>query len=88
MKAWLLPAFTGVESMTLSDHPDPVAGPGQVVLQVQFAALNPADAYLAAGQYPAKPTFPHILGRDAVGAVGQDVDAVASADLLFHELLR
>jgi NADPH:quinone reductase len=36
---------------------------------VQFAALNPADAYLAASQYPAKPALPHILGRDGVGTV-------------------
>ena len=31
--------------------------------------LNPADRYLALNQYPAKPTFPHILGRDGVGTV-------------------
>ena len=31
--------------------------------------LNPADAYLAENQYPAKPRLPHILGRDGVGTV-------------------
>src|SRR6185437_331346 len=30
---------------------------------------NPADRYLAEGQYPAKPPFPHILGRDAIGTI-------------------
>src|SRR4051812_43468285 len=69
MKAWLLPAYTGIQSMTLSDFPDPSPAPGQMILNVQFAALNPADAYLAISQYPAKPTFPHILGRDGVGTV-------------------
>ena len=38
--------------------------------------MNPADAYLAQGQYPAKPPLPHILGRDGMGeivALGEDV---------------
>ena len=48
------------------------------MLRVEYAALNPADRYLAHGEYPAKPAYPHILGRDAVGtvvSVGQGVDA-------------
>jgi NADPH2:quinone reductase len=69
MKAWLLPAFSGVASLQAAEVPDPVPGPGQILLHVHYAALNPADAYLALGQYPAKPTFPHILGRDGVGKV-------------------
>ena len=36
---------------------------------MKYAALNPADRYLAEGQYPARPAFPHILGRDGVGEV-------------------
>jgi NADPH2:quinone reductase len=79
MKAWLLPAFTGVEAMQLREAGNPVAGPGEVVIQLQFAALNPADRYLALGQYPAKPALPHILGRDGVGkvtAVGAGVTGV------------
>ena len=38
-------------------------------MDVRFAALNPADRYLAEGQYPAKPALPHVLGRDGVGTV-------------------
>jgi NADPH:quinone reductase len=40
-----------------------------VVLDMEYAALNPADRYLAQGEYPAKPPLPHILGRDGVGTV-------------------
>jgi NADPH2:quinone reductase len=68
-----------IDKMRLAEIADPVAGAGEVVLDVQFAALNPADRYLAEGQYPAKPTFPHILGRDGIGtvaAVGQGVTGV------------
>jgi NADPH2:quinone reductase len=38
---------------------------------VEYAALNPADRFLAEGRYPAKPLWPHILGRDAVGRVAE-----------------
>jgi NADPH2:quinone reductase len=69
MKAWLLDKISSIKSTHLADVPDPTPAPGQVILAVQYAALNPADAYLAEGQYPARPTFPHILGRDAVGTV-------------------
>jgi NADPH2:quinone reductase len=31
--------------------------------------LNPADAYLAKAQYPAKPPLPHVLGRDGIGEI-------------------
>src|SRR5207247_7716625 len=53
--------------------------PTQVLLRMRVAALNPADAFLARGMYPAKPPLPHILGRDGVGdvvTVGSGVDNV------------
>jgi NADPH2:quinone reductase len=36
---------------------------------MKYAALNPADAFLAQALYPAKPKLPHVLGRDGVGEV-------------------
>ncbi|HEY8669071.1 MAG TPA: alcohol dehydrogenase catalytic domain-containing protein, partial [Tepidisphaeraceae bacterium] len=69
MQAWLLPAFTGIQNLQLAELPEPAAGPGEVLLRVHFAALNPADRYLAEGQYPARPPLPHILGRDGIGMV-------------------
>jgi NADPH2:quinone reductase len=55
----------------LAEAPEPVLQPDEAVLQVHYAALNPADRYLSEGQYPAKPALPHILGRDGVGTVVQ-----------------
>ena len=69
MRAWLMDGFDGVEKLRLAETAEPQAGPGEVLLRVRFVALNPADAFLARGMYPAKPKFPHILGRDAVGEV-------------------
>ena len=79
MKAWLLDQFSSADRLRLADVPDPVPGPADVLLDVQFAALNPADAYLAQGQYPARPPLPHVLGRDGVGtiiALGSGVSGV------------
>jgi NADPH2:quinone reductase len=69
MKAWLIDRFEGVANLRLAEVPEPVPGAGEVVLRVEFAALNPADAYLAKAQYPAKPPLPHVLGRDGVGQI-------------------
>jgi len=69
MRAWLMDSYDGVEKLRLGEVPDPEPGPGQVLLKLKFAALNPADAFLSQGMYPAKPALPHILGRDGVGDV-------------------
>lgn len=76
-------AFNGVENLRLGEAPDPQPGPGQILLRVRFAALNPADAFLAEAMYPAKPALPHILGRDGVGevmAAGAGVSNVKAGD--------
>jgi NADPH2:quinone reductase len=69
MNAWLLDGLGGLDRLRLGEIADPRAGEREVVLRVGYAALNPADRYLAEGQYPARPPFPHILGRDGVGTV-------------------
>lgn len=71
MKAWLLDDFTGLDALRLAEVPEPVPGEGEVVLELDYAALNPADRYLAERQYPLKPSLPHILGRDGIGKVIQ-----------------
>jgi NADPH2:quinone reductase len=79
MRAWLMDSYQGVETLRLGKVEDPQPGPGQVLLRVKFAALNPADAFLAQAMYPARPPLPHILGRDGVGEVlafGSDVENV------------
>lgn len=71
MRAWLMDSYDGVEQLRLGEVPEPQPGPAEVLLKVGYAALNPADAFLAQGLYPAKPTLPHILGRDGMGDVLQ-----------------
>jgi NADPH2:quinone reductase len=69
MKAWLLDRLGGLDQLRLGEMPDPKPDAGEVLLAVDFAALNPADRYLSEGQYPARPPMPHILGRDGIGRV-------------------
>ena len=69
MKAWIIERLDGIEKARLTEVADPVPAAGEVVLRLTCAALNPADRYLAEGQYPAKPPLPHILGRDGSGTV-------------------
>jgi NADPH:quinone reductase len=84
MRAWLMQSYEGVEKMQLSEVPDPQPGPGEALLRTRFAALNPADAFLARAMYPANPPLPHVLGRDGVGevlAVGAGVENVRVGDI-------
>lgn len=79
MRAWLMDSYEGIDRLRLGEVADPQPKPAQVLLRVRVAALNPADAFLARGMYPAKPSLPHILGRDGVGdvvSVGPGVDNV------------
>lgn len=83
MRAWFMDAYNGVENLRLAEVPDPQPGSGQVLLRLKFAALNPADSFLAQNMYPAKPALPHILGRDGVGevvALGAGVSTVKIGD--------
>lgn len=69
MRAWLMDSYEGTEKLRLGEVADPQPGPGEVLLKIRYAALNPADAFLSQAMYPARPPLPHILGRDGVGDV-------------------
>jgi len=77
MKAWLIDSFTGLDGLRLNDVPDPIVQADEAILEIHYAALNPADRYLAEGQYPAKPPLPHILGRDGMGTVVKAIPGVS-----------
>ncbi len=77
MRAIVLREIGGPENLKLETVPDPVAGPGEVVVKVQAAALNHRDVWIRKGQY-AGIKLPIILGSDGAGEVanvGSDVDS-------------
>jgi NADPH:quinone reductase-like Zn-dependent oxidoreductase len=73
MKAAYLTGHGGVDKFVYGDLPDPVAGPGEVVVDVHAASVNAADykVRLGGGAYSSASNlkFPYILGRDFSGIV-------------------
>ena len=62
MRAWLVPAgCTDPGALRVVERPDPVPGPGQVVVRVQAVSLNYRDQAVARGQYMGGP-----VSRDLV----------------------
>jgi NADPH:quinone reductase-like Zn-dependent oxidoreductase len=65
--------------MKLVELPDPVAGPGEVVIRLKFSGLNHRDVYIRQGLYP-RIQLPCVLGADGAGIV-ESVGAGADAKL-------
>ena len=68
MKAAFIAQFGGPEVLEYGDVPDPVAGPGEVVVDVTAASVNGADWKVRSAQY-SEARFPLVLGRDFSGLV-------------------
>jgi NADPH:quinone reductase-like Zn-dependent oxidoreductase len=88
VKAAFIEQFGGPDVIKYGDLPDPVAGPGQVVVDVVAASVNGADWRVRAGLY-AETNFPLVLGRDfsgTVAALGAGVDDLKVGDAVFGVL--
>jgi len=86
MKAIRVREFGGPEVMKLEEVPDLTAGPGQVVVSVKAAGVNPADTYMRSGAYAIKPALPYTPGMDGAGtvlAVGDRVEGVQVGDRVY-----
>ena len=65
------------EELRLEERPDPVPGSEEVLVDVPYAALNPADLAQRAGRYPAPPGAPKdVPGLEVCGRVVACGDAV------------
>ena len=76
----------GPEVMQYGDVPDPVAGPGQVLIDVHAASVNGADWKVRAGHYAAITDVPYVPGRDfsgVVSALGAGLAEFALGDAVF-----
>ncbi len=71
MKAVRAHKFGGPEVIQIDEVDDPVAGAGQVVIDIKAAGVNPADTYMLGGAYAIKPDLPYTLGADAAGVISQ-----------------
>jgi putative PIG3 family NAD(P)H quinone oxidoreductase len=83
MRAVIAPTPGGPEALVLADLPDPVAGPGEVVIDVAASALNRADLLQRMGFYPPPPGASDVLGMECAGhiaAVGEGVTGWSVGD--------
>jgi len=86
MKAIRVREFGAPAVLKIENVPDPTPGPGQVVIAIKAAGVNPVDTYIRAGTYARKPPLPYTPGSDAGGvveSVGPDVTRFKPGDRVY-----
>jgi NADPH2:quinone reductase len=75
--------FGGPEVLALEEMDEPVAGAGQVLLDMHACAINFPDLLMMADRYQVKPGLPFVPGGEVAGvvrAVGSGVEGIARGD--------
>jgi len=83
MRVYEIQGSFGLDNLRLTERPDPVPGPGQVLLKMRSASLNYRDLLMVRGHYNPRQPLPLIPCSDGVGevvAVGEGVSRVAVGD--------
>lgn len=86
MKAAFIESHGGPDVLKYGEMPDPVAGPGQIVVDIAAASVNGADWKVRDGKSGQLAHFPYVLGRDfsgTVSAVGAGVVDLRIGDDVF-----
>jgi NADPH2:quinone reductase len=81
MRAVVVPAHGNSSVLEYTELPDPVPGPGEVLVDVAAAGINFIDVYHREGRYPMPlPLVPGSEGAGTVSAVGPGVTDVVVGD--------
>lgn len=87
MKAIVVNQYGVEDSMQLKDIPEPVPGPGEVLVAMKNAGVNPNETYVLTGTYAFyTPELPFTLGFDGAGvidAVGENVTQFKPGDRVY-----
>lgn len=80
MKAYFSKAYGKSEASVFGDLPDPVAGPGQVLVEIKAVSINPVDWKIRQGDAKLVTgfRFPRIFGADFAGVVRETVPGVTA----------
>jgi NADPH2:quinone reductase len=87
MKAIIIEAFGGPETMKLNEVQQPQPGKGEILIKVEAAGVNPVETYIRAGAYPILPKLPFTPGLDASGTIvelGQGVTGLKKGDRVYY----
>src|ERR671929_522328 len=71
MRAVTIKEPGGPEVLGWGEVPDPVCGPGEVLVDVEAAAVNRADLLQRQGHYPPPPGASEILGLECSGVISE-----------------
>jgi NADPH2:quinone reductase len=69
MQALTLTEHGGPEVLKMREIPEPVPGPGEVVIRTKAIGVNFADIYRRRGQYSVEGPSPYVLGHEAAGVI-------------------
>ncbi|MBJ6725672.1 NADPH:quinone reductase [Geomesophilobacter sediminis] len=69
MKAIIVRQLGEPEVMRIEEIPDPVPGPGEVLVRIRAAGVNPVDCYIRSGLYAGRAELPYTPGIDGAGIV-------------------
>src|SRR5215471_12095800 len=86
MKAIRVHKFGGPEVMQIEEVPTPKPAPGQALVKIHAAGVNPADTYARAGNYAILPQLPYTPGTDGAGvveSVGEGVNKVQAGERVY-----
>lgn len=72
MKAVVLEALTDPPQLLIKQVPIPTPGPGEVLIRIEAAPINPSDLYFIRGLYGTKPQLPTVPGFEGSGIVVQN----------------
>ena len=85
MKAIVFREFGPPQVLRLEEVPEPVPGPGEVLLNVRAVSVNRTlDLVVRAGQYAHRPVLPHVLGVDPCGVVAEIGQLIGRLFVLVH----
>src|SRR5215471_3234764 len=93
MKGFAIDRYGGPEALTLRDLPEPEPGPGDLLVEIRAASVNPVDFKIRDGglKVLVKDRFPLVLGSDMSGVVarvGPGVTRFAPGDEVFARLRK
>jgi NADPH2:quinone reductase len=80
VRAAVITALSGPDTVEVRDVPDPVPKPGQVLVDVEVAGVVFPDVLQTRGEYQLRPELPFTPGWEIAGTVREDAGGLRAGD--------